>query len=149
MRVAGGVDLSIRGADCQTGRCDENARNSIAGLFLTGGWGPTNLLAPFAKAVLRPGRPTGSFKKARSAMADQPTPESRDESGRKADADSNAWIGLSGVGIEFILSVLLPGAGGWWLDRKFGTMPWLMLVGGLFGCVAGFYSLLRTIKGKR
>jgi F0F1-type ATP synthase assembly protein I len=82
-------------------------------------------------------------------MADQPTPESREESGKKADSDSSAWIGLSSVGIEFILSVLLPGAGGWWLDRKFGTMPWLMLVGGIFGFVAGFYVLLKAIRGTR
>jgi len=63
--------------------------------------------------------------------------------------ESSAWIGLSSVGIEFILSVLVPGAAGWWLDRKFGTMPWLMLVGGLFGFAAGFYVLLKAIQGKR
>ena len=80
-------------------------------------------------------------------MADHPTPDPKDPSGGKLDP--NAWIGLSSIGIEFVLSVLLPGALGWWLDRKFGTLPWLMLVGGLFGFAGGFYNLLRTIKGKR
>lgn len=83
-------------------------------------------------------------------MADQKTPESRDPSGKRSAADdANAWIGLSSIGIEFVLSVLVPGAGGWWLDRKLGSMPWLMLIGGLFGFAAGFYVLLNAIKGKR
>ena len=63
--------------------------------------------------------------------------------------DRNAWIGLSSVGIEFVLSVLLPGALVYWLDKKFNSTPWLMLVGGLFGCVAGFYTLLKAIRRGR
>jgi F0F1-type ATP synthase assembly protein I len=82
-------------------------------------------------------------------MADERTPESR-ETGKKAEQpDANAWIGMSSVGIEFVLSVLLPGGLGYWLDNKFGTTPWLMLVGGLFGCVAGFYVLLKAIRKTR
>ena len=44
---------------------------------------------------------------------------------------------------------LVVGGLGYWLDSKFGTTPWLMLVGGLFGCIAGFYVLLKAIRGIR
>jgi F0F1-type ATP synthase assembly protein I len=35
---------------------------------------------------------------------------------------------------------------GYWLDGKYGTGPWLMLVGLLFGVGAGFNGLIRTTK---
>ena len=39
---------------------------------------------------------------------------------------------------------------GWWLgtkgDAHFGTDPWLMLVGLLFGVAAGFRGLIRAAK---
>jgi len=77
-------------------------------------------------------------------MADQPKP-----GGSKPAPDGGSWMAMSGVGIEFILAVLLPGAAGWWLDRRFGTVPWLMLVGGLLGFATGLVMLLRSIKGQR
>ena len=76
-------------------------------------------------------------------MAEQ-EPKSRESSGRNVP-QGNAWIGLSSVGFEFVFSVLVPGALGWWLDRKFGTGPWLMPVGGIFGFGAGFYRLMKTV----
>jgi ATP synthase protein I len=35
---------------------------------------------------------------------------------------------------------------GWWLDRRFGTKPYLTLVMLLFGIAAGFRSLIRIAK---
>jgi ATP synthase protein I len=79
-------------------------------------------------------------------MAEQKKPNPLDSSsGRDKAPPGNAWIGLSSVGFEFVFSVLVPGALGWWLDRKFGTGPWLMLVGGIFGFGAGFYRLMKTV----
>lgn len=34
---------------------------------------------------------------------------------------------------------------GYLADRKLGTAPWLLIVFGLLGLAAGFYSLFRTI----
>ena len=34
---------------------------------------------------------------------------------------------------------------GWWLDRKFGTAPWLLLAGSMFGLAAGMYSFIRQV----
>ncbi|HZZ44488.1 MAG TPA: AtpZ/AtpI family protein [Tepidisphaeraceae bacterium] len=97
------------------------------------------------RTVFAAGSSIGSFKKAQSAlMADQSS-----QKPPKSDADNSSWIGLSSVGFEFVFSVLLPGSLGWWLDRRFGTAPWLMLVGGLFGFITGFFLLMRTIKGTR
>jgi len=35
---------------------------------------------------------------------------------------------------------------GYWLDGKYDTGPWLMLVGLLFGVGAGFNGLIRTTR---
>ena len=56
------------------------------------------------------------------------------------------WVAMSGLGFEFVAAVLLPGAIGWWLDRKAGTTPWLMLAGGLLGFVVGLRLLMNAAK---
>lgn len=48
------------------------------------------------------------------------------------------------VGFEFLAAVLLPGALGYWLDGRFDTRPWLMIVGGVFGFGVGLYRMLKT-----
>ena len=35
---------------------------------------------------------------------------------------------------------------GWYLDKRWGTTPWLTLVGVLIGTAAGFVELLRMLK---
>ncbi len=56
------------------------------------------------------------------------------------------WASLGTLGFEFVAAVLLPGGLGWWVDGMLGTRPWLMLVGGMFGFVAGLYLLLRAAR---
>jgi len=66
---------------------------------------------------------------------------------RNDDPDSRQaqqWHQLAGVGIEFIVAVMLFGAIGWWVDGKLNTRPWLMLVGGLVGFAVGLWLMLRT-----
>lgn len=38
---------------------------------------------------------------------------------------------------------------GVWLDRKWGTTPWLTLLGLVLGMAGGFTSFIRTVLGKR
>lgn len=71
----------------------------------------------------------------------------------KPPADTNGassslakWASLGTLGFEFLAAVLLPGGLGWWLDGKFNTTPWLMLVGGTFGFAAGLYLMLRAAR---
>lgn len=54
-------------------------------------------------------------------------------------SDNNAALNTS---VEIALLPALAGAGGWWLDRRFGTSPWCMLAIGalvLFGVLMKMY----------
>ncbi len=48
------------------------------------------------------------------------------------------------LGLEIVLSVMIGFFGGRWLDAKFGTEPWISLVGFFFGCGAAGRSIHRT-----
>lgn len=50
------------------------------------------------------------------------------------------------IGIEFALSVLVGLGAGYWLDKKLGTAPWLMLVGMVFGFTAGLRSMFQFAR---
>ena len=66
--------------------------------------------------------------------------DDRSDSGQQGLA--SGYGGHATVGIQFALTLLLFGALGGWLDSKFGTMPWLMIVGGCIGMVGGILSLI-------
>ncbi len=53
-----------------------------------------------------------------------------------------AVAGLS-LGLEFVLSIVVMGALGRWLDAKFHTEPTFLLVGFVIGTAAGFRSMYR------
>ena len=52
----------------------------------------------------------------------------------------------SAVGIALALSIVLGLASGYYLDRWFGTAPWLTMIGFALGIVAGFVNLFRSTK---
>ncbi len=54
--------------------------------------------------------------------------------------------GAISIGIELVVSVIIGLVAGSWLDRRFGTAPWLTLLGIVVGSAAGFRSLLRYTK---
>lgn len=49
---------------------------------------------------------------------------------------------MSNIGLEMVL----PGAGGYGLDRWLGTLPLFLILGVLLGCVIGMLSLLHLAK---
>lgn len=49
---------------------------------------------------------------------------------------------VSNIGLEMVL----PGAGGYGLDRWLGTLPLFLILGVLLGCVIGMLSLLHLAK---
>ena len=51
----------------------------------------------------------------------------------------------AGLGLSFAATVTLFGAAGWWLDRRLGTSPWLLLLGLFLGAALAFVSLLRAV----
>lgn len=50
-----------------------------------------------------------------------------------------------GLGLQFAASILLFLFLGRWLDRRFGTEPWLLLIGVFVGAGAAFYSIYRQL----
>jgi hypothetical protein len=52
---------------------------------------------------------------------------------------------LASGGFEFAVLILAGVFGGWWIDRRIGTGPWLLMVGAFVGAGAGFYRLYRTL----
>ncbi|MCX5792488.1 MAG: AtpZ/AtpI family protein [Elusimicrobia bacterium] len=52
------------------------------------------------------------------------------------------------IGLELAAAVLLGFFGGYWLDKKLGSAPWLMLGGAAAGLAGGFYSVLRELFPK-
>lgn len=43
----------------------------------------------------------------------------------------------------------LPSLGGWWLDGRFGTTPWGLIVGGMLGLVTSFLHILKVTGAMR
>ena len=50
-----------------------------------------------------------------------------------------------GVGLQFAASILLFLYAGQWVDRRFGTKPWGILIGVFVGAGAAFYSMYRQL----
>jgi hypothetical protein len=47
---------------------------------------------------------------------------------------------------SFIMPILVLSVGGWWLDKKLHTSPWLAFGGVVIGFIAGIVSLLNVIR---
>ena len=56
---------------------------------------------------------------------------------------ASSWLNLSIVGIQFPVAIVLGFLWGKWLDRVFGTWPYLTGLFSLFGIAAGFLNLFR------
>lgn len=72
--------------------------------------------------------------------------------GPKKLSDRDSFMmafGIYGVlGFQLVASILIGVFGGQWLDKKFGTDPWLMMLGLFLGVGAGFYNLFRVVLWK-
>ena len=53
---------------------------------------------------------------------------------------------LSGLGIEVGAAVGIGAGLGYWLDQRFHTHPWLLLLFTGFGIVAGVKAVLREVR---
>ncbi len=54
---------------------------------------------------------------------------------------------VGGLGFQLGLTILLGALVGYYLDRRWGTSPWLILVGTLAGTAGGFFELAYALKG--
>lgn len=57
---------------------------------------------------------------------------------------SATWFALSGLGMEFLAALAVPGGVGWWLDSRWHTSPWLLLIGIAVGFAVGLYIMIRA-----
>lgn len=48
------------------------------------------------------------------------------------------------MGWSIAISVTLGAGLGYWLDKHFGTSPWLLIAGSILGIAAGFVELIRV-----
>lgn len=55
-------------------------------------------------------------------------------------------VQISSLGIEFAVAVLSGTALGFWIDRTWGTFPWMCLLGAAVGFSLGFYTLCRATQ---
>ncbi len=65
----------------------------------------------------------------------------------KSDANAirTAWELSAGL-LSFVVALGLGWWFGRWLDGRFGTAPWLMLIFSAFGLVAGVLNVYRTLS---
>ena len=52
------------------------------------------------------------------------------------------YYALAQVGIEMVLPIAI----GWWADAKFGSAPWLLVIGVLLGFVMGIWHLVALTR---
>jgi len=50
------------------------------------------------------------------------------------------------IGIEIVLAIIMGSGAGYWADGKWGTAPWLTVLGFCFGCGAAAKAVARVIK---
>ena len=53
------------------------------------------------------------------------------------------WARYSGVGIEFAAALAGFALVGYWIDRRYGTDPWGIVIGAALGLIGGTYNLVR------
>lgn len=56
------------------------------------------------------------------------------------------YLRFSTLGIEMGLTLCIGILIGWYLDRLFGTRPWLMIIFSIFGIIAGFRNIVRLAQ---
>src|SRR5689334_25154891 len=72
-------------------------------------------------------------------------PEGRGSTSRKAISGAVTGTEFAGIGLQFALTILVFVFAGVWLDKRFGTSPWLLLIFVCLGAAGGFYSMYRRV----
>lgn len=62
------------------------------------------------------------------------------------DFSAQDHLVISTLGLEFAVAEILGGAVGFWLDKKYSTSPWFLLIGVALGFVMGFYIIWRRTQ---
>jgi ATP synthase protein I len=68
------------------------------------------------------------------------------DSDKKEDGNLRGLIFLSTMGMSMGISIVFGLAAGYYIDKYLGTKPWFMLLFLIFGIVAGFKNLYKSVK---
>ncbi|MCY2930367.1 MAG: AtpZ/AtpI family protein [Planctomycetota bacterium] len=55
-------------------------------------------------------------------------------------------MGLTTIGLEFVVVGCLPILGGFWCDNRLHSSPWLTIAGVAVGLAAAMYNLIRRVQ---
>ena len=55
-------------------------------------------------------------------------------------------VQITTLGTEFAVAEILGVGLGFWLDSKWNTSPWMLVLGAIGGFLLGFYIILRAAK---
>jgi ATP synthase protein I len=56
--------------------------------------------------------------------------------------------GMAGLGLQFSITVVLCAFVGNWIDKRAGSSPWGVVIGGAVGFAAGLYALIRAARSE-
>ncbi len=59
---------------------------------------------------------------------------------------SRLILAYSTIGIQLAAILLLFLFGGHWLDERYGSSPWFVLLGTVIGMGVGFYNLMKSLS---
>jgi F0F1-type ATP synthase assembly protein I len=70
--------------------------------------------------------------------------EKKRQAPRTPDSEISPWS-LAGLGVQFAVALVLFGYAGQWVDQKFGSAPWFVLLGVLGGAGGTFFVSYRRL----
>lgn len=73
-------------------------------------------------------------------------PDAKERDRKDRPGELNQYWSLSSLGIEIGLSFGVGAFIGYYLDRTFGTEPWLIIAFSFFGILAGFRNIIRLAR---
>ncbi|MCB9932849.1 MAG: AtpZ/AtpI family protein [Planctomycetes bacterium] len=77
-----------------------------------------------------------------TSLSDQ---SARAQKRRRLQSGMHAYVRYTGIGMQFVLVVVLGVAAGYGLDWLLGTQPWLLLVGAMLGSAGAMIWVVRTV----
>jgi F0F1-type ATP synthase assembly protein I len=64
---------------------------------------------------------------------------------RRQQEGLHAYVRYTGIGLQFALVMALPTGAGYLLDGWLGTLPWITVVGAVFGGVGAMVWVVRAV----
>lgn len=85
--------------------------------------------------------------KENNGISNEKNAEKPSEMQKIAKSYSSGWR-YAEYAFQYGVSIVLCTLGGYWLDNWLNTGNWLLIIGVLFGSIAGFVNLLRGLNYK-